>query len=259
MQTFLGLDLAWHDSGKTSALAVLGGGADRVELLQVFEKLLSDDAIIGAIAESASDNAVLAIDAPLVITNVDRQRPCDREIGRRFGHAHASAHSANLTLFPNSRGVRVAQRLRTDGWQHQVDPHVDRQRPGRRIIEVYPHPAHVVLFDRSRIIKYKKGRVAARRGGLNELRRSISDQLGIATPSLLGGSRLQRLLSTQLDGLRGVELKQYEDTLDAVLSAFIAAHYWVWAGERNDMIGTMHDGYIVTPSRTATGAVWGFR
>ena len=141
----------------------------------------------------------------------------------------------------------------------RLTPHVDRQRPGRWIIEVYPHPAHVVLFDRSRIIKYKKGRVAARREGLNELRRSISDQLGIATPSLLGSSALQGLLSTQLDCLRGVELKQYEDTLDAVFSAFIAAHYWVWAAERNDMIGTMHDGYIVTPSRTATGAVWSFQ
>ena len=40
--------------------------------------------------------------------------------------------------------------------------------PGKWFFEVYPHPAHVVLFNREKIIKYKKGNVKLRREGLGE-------------------------------------------------------------------------------------------
>ena len=58
--------------------------------------------------------------------------------------------------------------------------------------------------------------------------------------------------------LRGGTLKAYEDALDALLCAFIAAHYWCWGAERNEMIGTMSGGYIVTPSKTFFGLPWSF-
>jgi predicted RNase H-like nuclease len=41
-----------------------------------------------------------------------------------------------------------------------------------------------------------------------------------------------------------------EDQLDAVLCAYIAAHYWLWGEERNQILGTAADGYIVVPKRS---------
>lgn len=258
MHSFLGLDLAWYGSGKTSALAVLQGDSDRVELLRVFETLGSDEEILDAIASSMLPDAALGIDAPLVISNATGQRACETEIGRRFGHADASAHTSNLARFPNARSVSLANRLVAAGWRHQVNPASDQRCRGRCLFEVYPHPAHVVLFDLHRIIKYKKGSVALRRVGLTELRQAIVNEFGSAVPTLVTGAVLQQVVDRQLESLRGGALKAYEDTLDALLCAFIAAHYWAWGAERNEMIGTMAGGYIVTPSRTVGGHPWSF-
>ena len=40
-----------------------------------------------------------------------------------------------------------------------------------------------------------------------------------------------------------------EDQIDAVLCAYIAAHWWFWATDRNTVYGTAEDGYIVVPGR----------
>src|SRR5262249_11305937 len=153
MHRFLGLDLAWNDSGKSSALAILEGDRTQAKLVRVFESLRSEDDIVDAIAQSSNVDSVLAIDAPSIICNAIGQRACETTIGRRFGHADASAHTTNRTRFPNARSVSIASRLGAAGWRHFVDPASDRERSGRWVFEVYPHPVHVVLFNLQRIIK----------------------------------------------------------------------------------------------------------
>lgn len=59
-----------------------------------------------------------------------------------------------------------------------------RRRPGRWLLEVYPHPAHVVLFDREAIIKYMRVPVGERRTGLQELASEMGRKLAKATPAL---------------------------------------------------------------------------
>lgn len=258
VQTFLGLDLAWRGNRHTSALAVMRGDAERLELIQVLESLRSDDDVALAIVQQSTPDTVLAIDAPLVITNMLGQRLCETAIGRRFGHADASAHTTNLRAFPDARSVRLTKRLMDAGWAHNVNPMTDKKRHGRWFFEVYPHPAHVVLFDLPKIIKYKKGPVAQRRAGLTKLRVSIAERLGNAVPSLLSNEQLAELTRRPLESIRGSALKTFEDGLDAVLCAFVAAHYWTWAIDRNEMIGTMTHGYIVTPNRTISGTAWQF-
>lgn len=87
--------------------------------------------------------------------------------------------------------------------------------------EVYPHPAHVVLFDLQRIIKYKKGTVAQRRAGLTQLRQAGLHHLGTAAPSLVRETAvLRQLVERPLETLPGEALKAYEDALDALLCAF---------------------------------------
>lgn len=95
-QHFLGLDLAWRSSGNTSALAVLAGDQEQVELTALLPTLLADADILTAIEEQSTADSVLAVDAPLVIGNISGQRSCERLIGQRYGHADASAHTSNL-------------------------------------------------------------------------------------------------------------------------------------------------------------------
>jgi predicted RNase H-like nuclease len=45
--------------------------------------------------------------------------------------------------------------------------------------------------------------------------------------------------------------KPIEDQIDAVLCAFIAAHWWFWTTERSTLYGTEACGYIVVPHRTS--------
>jgi predicted RNase H-like nuclease len=42
-------------------------------------------------------------------------------------------------------------------------------------------------------------------------------------------------------------LKALEDKLDALLCAYIGAHWWYWGRERNLVLGDRTTGYIVIP------------
>ena len=209
---------------------------------------LFGSAVLDFIIEHATEDTVVAIDAPLIIRNHTRQRPCERLIGKRFGKYKASAHSSNLTLYPEAGSVRLASELKKRGFAHDVSPQSDRRRPGRWFFEVYPHPAQVVLFGLSERIPYKKGNVGQRRRGLQSLRGHIWQTLGGATPPLLSNLTLERLLSVDVESLRGRTLKQYEDRLDALFCAYLALYYWTWGAERNEMMGDMKTGYIVNPT-----------
>lgn len=253
---FLGLDLAWHNATKSSGIAALSGDAGAVSLVAVPSTVTDDESLLQTVEALAQTDAVLAIDAPLIISNDGGQRSCETMIGRRFGHAYASAHTCNRQRFPNPRSCRLVAALQDRGWRHEVAPEADRLRTGRWLFEVYPHPAQVVLFDRARIIRYKKGRIAERRAGLDELRQSMRDTLSKAEPVLLLDEPLTEFLSRDLGSLSGPQLKSYEDALDALFCAYLAAYYWVWGNARNAMLGSMPDGYIVTPMRTASGSKW---
>ena len=72
-------------------------------------------------------------------------------------------HSANKAnpLFDPPRGAVLCGRLDLD-----MDP---ESRAERRAIEVFPHPATVVLFRLPKILKYKEGEVEDRRRELLQL------------------------------------------------------------------------------------------
>jgi len=168
MPVFIGIDLAWQSNKNHSGGTVLHGDQSGVEIQTVSSGLTTQSDVETFIRRHALGDSVIAIDAPLIITNAYGQRACETEIGRRFGAAHASAHSSNQTLYPNAVSVLLAKTLEGHGFQHCPQPH-KRHLSGKWFFEVYPHPAHVVLFRRSRIIKYKKGRVTSRKNGVKSL------------------------------------------------------------------------------------------
>jgi predicted RNase H-like nuclease len=142
--------------------------------------------------------------------------------------------------------MRLVGELAKLGFRHDFEVGQAKQQSGRWVFEVYPHPATVRLFSLDRIIKYKKGPPAQRRLGLRRLRDHLR-QLANGSQGLSPSAVLEELLDRDLEGLRGAQLKHYEDFLDAVFCAYLAWHCWRWGAERNEMFGTLTDGYIVVP------------
>lgn len=157
MPTFIGIDLAWKSDGKHTGAAVLERDRNTVRLCEEPSGLQTLDEVEAFIERPAAPGMVVAIDAPLVISNYTGERSCETEIGRRFGVAHASAHSSTLKLYPNPRCVQRARNLEANRFVHCPQPHSAAMN-GKWFFEVYPHPAHVILFGRQTIIKCKKGR-----------------------------------------------------------------------------------------------------
>lgn len=256
MPDFLGLDLAWGRTGTGTALAYLRGDPEEVRLQKVARDLKGDEDILVAIDHCAGPHTILAIDAPLVVTNATGQRACEAQLAHAYRHAHAGPHPSNLARDPSPRGSHLAQSLVADGWKHATDPAAIHRAGGRWIIEVYPHPAHVTLFDLPRIFKYKKGKVAERKAELALYRAAMVAQLSVAIPRLAAPVPADQYLTTDIGALRGAGLKRYEDTLDAILGAYIGAHYWTWGAERNRVYGDPSTGYIVVPTHTVNGDRW---
>lgn len=244
--TFIGIDLAWAVDRNHTGIVVLRGNEGGAKYQASATGITSLAGIVDFVPEQAGASTVVAVDAPLVVTNVSGFRDCEREIGRRFGSVHASCHSNNLTRTPHPAGVRLVEALAPLDFRHDFDLATARQREGRWLLEVYPHPAMVVLFGLGQVIKYKKGRVGQKRRGLAELQRHLVT-LASGSHGLLETAALRELLSQEVDALRGAALKRYEDKLDALFCAYLAWHCWRWGAARNEMFGTLENGYIVVP------------
>jgi len=234
MNTFIGVDLGWY--GKPSGLASIR--LDRSKLrLRSIARLDTVDKILGWIqSEAGSGNAVVGVDAPLVIRNHTGIRPAERELNRDFRRFDAGCHAANLGRPFAPHVLAFSRRLESLGFRHGAS--IQPRQEGLFQIEVHPHAATVNLFGLPRIIKYKRGTREQRSQGLRRLRSMMLSHLPAMDP----------VLSLRLPVVpRTGNLKPTEDRIDAVLCAYIAAHWWFWSTSRNRRYGTEEDGYIVVP------------
>ncbi len=142
-------------------------------LERVSADITSKTGVVDFIAAHASADAVVAIDAPLVVKNATGQRDCERLITSHFGRYHAGCHPSNLAHPHTAIGGRVVGELEKRGFEHAFVLSEVKGRGGRWVFEVYPHPAMVRVFGLDRIIRYKKGRVGEKRQGLGILRRHL--------------------------------------------------------------------------------------
>jgi predicted RNase H-like nuclease len=127
------------------------------------------------------------------------------------------------------------------GFDHGSE--ITARQKGRFQIEVHPHAATVNLFDLPLIVKHKRGRRAERAKELRRLRRLMLLRLPLLDPAL----------SLRLPAVPNFgNLKPVEDQIDAVLCAYIAAHWWLWAKQKNHVFGCRETGYIVVPMRTGS-------
>jgi predicted RNase H-like nuclease len=234
MNTFIGVDLGWY--GKPSGLASLALDPSGL-CLQNVARLESTAEILDWItSEVGAGSAVAAVDAPLVIRNQTGIRQAERELNHDFRRFHAGCHAANLGRPFAVNVTAFSHRLEQLGFANA--PTIAPRQEGRFQIEVHPHAATVRLFGLDRIVKYKRGTRLQRAQGLGRLRRLMLSRMPELDPPL--SPRLPVLPRTG-------SLKPVEDRIDAVLCAYIAAHWWYWAAERNRLYGSADGGCIVVP------------
>ena len=247
----VGIDLAWSPRNGTGLAiaekegarwivreAVSGLGTNR-EILEVLHKHVGEKP------------AIVAIDAPLVVPFERRGREGDRLITKLFGPYDAGVYPATRYYLGRYGGKRIwdlLEDLKTAGYRH--DCRVEPLRPTRQFFETYPHAATVALFGLKKTLKYKtrQGRTYETRWREFRKLESYLEGLSRARPAMAG---VGDLLSGDVTILRGGKLKAYEDRLDAILCAYVAAYYWTWGTRRNAVVGTLDGGYIVTPMTPA--------
>lgn len=234
---FVGLDLAWSARNR-SGIAVLDSRGALIHL-----GVGHDDDHIVAVLRPFADECVVAVDAPLIVTNVSGRRRAEAELSADFGPFQAGPYPANTTLpvfAAGLRGARIADVLGLD-----MDPSSPAP---RRAIEVYPHSATIALFRLGRTLKYKGGRgrsIADRKAALLRLM-ALIEGLAEATPPLSTSPQWADLRDTVEAAARPYQLDRAEDPVDAVLCAYVA----MYAHRRPHDVVTYGDagtGYIVTP------------
>ena len=234
--TFIGIDLAWHPERNLSGAAVLAWNGLELQLLSAATPLAGLDAVKSFVDDHLTDHTTVAVDAPLIIRNTSGLRPCEREVGRRYGARHACCHSSNLTLYPNAASVRLESWLLARGFVHGIGAE-----HSRTMIEVYPHSAFVALFDLPSIIRYKKGNVADKCSGLRIVQKTLS------LLPIRQCETLMHFLKHDPVTLRGITRKSFEDTLDSIFCAYLAFHFWRHGSHGSEVFGDLESGYIVNP------------
>ncbi len=233
MQRFVGVDLAWAPTGnrigpRETGVAVIDGTGTVIDC--GWTRGVEDT--LAWIAEVTVDGSTLAfVDAPLVVDNPTGQRPCEREVGRRYGRWKVSANSTNR----NSRhqaGVLLRERLQESGWTYHdgLDgPPAD----GLVLSECYPYTTLVgaaeLGYDQERPRYKRPGRRPPQ--GWRSARARVCDELiarlaGLAEadPPLRPASHpVSRQLLTEPSPERDAPYKHREDLVDALLCAWTAA------------------------------------
>lgn len=236
---FVGVDLAWGQRRPTG-LAVL----DETGALVHVSTVIADDQIDAALTPYVAGPCLVAIDAPLVVTNPTGNRVAEAALNRDFARFDAGAHPTNTArpeFRDGSRGARLAERLGLD-----IDPEA---RSERCAVEVYPHAATVALFRLGRTLKYKHkpGRdLAMLRSELGTLMGLLTGLADADPPLLLTGPAWADLSRRVESAERKSALRVVEDQVDAVVCAYVA------------LVATRRPGEVTRYGHPETGYASGF-
>lgn len=237
---FVGVDLAWGPRRRSGVAEVSGDGA-----LLSFGECTTDDELMDWLRPRCAGPVVVAFDAPLVVVNPSGSRPAERTVGHLFGRQHAGCHPTNRgrpEFVDGGRAARLARRLDLD---------VDPLGGGTRLaLEVYPHAALVALLELDLILRYKNrpGRdLDFRRSEMLRLVGGLESLATAPVPLRVTASpRWAEVRDHVVTAPRKAALARVEDSLDAVVCAYVGLHARRWP-ERTALLGTRDDGFIVTP------------
>ncbi len=230
---FAGVDLAWGPGtadrpANETGFAVLDGAG------QVLDAGWTRglDATVARL--TALDGDVLAfVDAPLVVTNPTGQRPCETQVGQRYGRWKVSANTSNLGS-PRLAGVALREALEAAGWRCD-DGLAGPPAAGRAVSETYPYTTLVGApefgFDPRPAYKRQPRRMPVaqwrpRRAAACDLVVDRLAGLADADPPLRLASHPVTAALREPSPLADAPYKHREDLIDALLAAWTAA---LWA------------------------------
>lgn len=263
---FLGVDLAWGEGSEDRPANCSG-----VVALAPSGVILDAGWTLGLdethawIERQAAHDALLLVDAPLVITNLTRQRLADRQVGQCYGRWWVSANSVNLES-PRQAGVRLRERLEAVGWSY-ADGRDGPPSSGRVVSECYPYATIVGVEElgyedkRPPYKRRPKGMRAAeffpmRSAACDELIRRVASLAAADPPIDLGSHHRTEELVTEPSPRNSTLYKRREDLLDAALCSWTAAFWHRHGLERCQVLGGIeHDGAggpiatIIAPAR----------
>lgn len=229
---YLGIDLAWgegSDAKPANQSGVVALGADGVIVDAGWT--IGLDETVGWVGEHAGGEALLFVDAPLVVENVSGQRVAERQVGQRYGSSWVSANSTN-TGSPRQAGVHLRERLEAAGWRYD-DGRNGPPDSGVVLSECYPYTTIVGVeelgYDKRPAYKRaKKGTPAAeawaaRTAACDELIARFADLRDHVVPIDLFSHPVTRELVDVASPATAKAYKQREDLLDAAICAWTAA------------------------------------
>ena len=166
--------------------------------------------------------SVISVDMPLSEKRITRRRESDNAISREFGGKGCGTHSPSSAR-PGKISDQLRKSLANLGYELAVnEPASDT------VIEVYPHPALLHLLDRDYRVPYKVDKtrkywpcVCLRQRADRLIKEFRSIYQGLADviqciPDFLPPSPYEGTLTS---------LKRYEDTLDALVCAWVGSRY----------------------------------
>jgi predicted RNase H-like nuclease len=232
---FLGVDLAW-DSGsgakvpaETGVVALDASGriVDATWTVGVAETVAWVDRHAGA-------DALMFVDAPLVVRNDAGQRLCERQVGQRYGRWKVSANSTNLGS-KSLAGVRLREAAEAAGWRYSSGA-AGPPGSGRVVSECYPYttmvgaPALGFVSERPAYKRRPRAVLTAdwptvRGQACDELIRRVAALSTFKPPIDLRSHPETRRLVDEPSPKSGAAYKRREDLLDAAICAWTAA-YW---------------------------------
>jgi predicted RNase H-like nuclease len=245
---YLGVDLAWREdrpglrANETGVAAIDARG----QVLDAGWCRGVAETVAWADATAGGGDAVMFVDAPLVVRNETGQRLCETQVGQRYGRWKVSANTTNLAS-PRLAGVRFLALAESSGWRY-ADGRDGPPAGGRVLSESYPYATLVgaaeLGYDTERPrYKRKPARVPLAqwrrdRAANCDLLIGRLDRLAAADPPLrLRSHPVTRQLAGQPSPAGDAAYKHREDLIDALLCAWTAA-FWARHGlDRCQVLG----------------------
>jgi predicted RNase H-like nuclease len=170
-------------------------------------------------------DAVVTVDMPLATTTITGRRVADNAISRSFGGKGASTHSPSV----DQPGI-ISSQLH-DAFADLGFPLATHATPAgtpERLVEVYPHPALLTLTGASRRLPYKVNNSRRYWKGSSAAERKVKllEQFEKILTALRADIRgIELKLPETEDAVSITRLKRYEDSLDALVCAWVGAKY----------------------------------
>jgi predicted RNase H-like nuclease len=224
---FVGIDIAWSEKNLSGVAVIDSEGT----LVRAKGDLRTNQEICDYAGLHDSEDAIITIDAPLIVKNNDKQRPVERQLTQMFGLYEAAPFPANLSnpaLQETGRIQQFVKVLERLGFDQR--PVVPKQQVQRVFLEVFPSPAQVILFPwsnhnghghcRPPRYKYKPKRSWIETQCEWDIYRARLLSLRSKEPALRFSPDIKNALRVDAEGHTGVRYKILDDLLDGILCAY---------------------------------------